>query len=198
MKKLTLILLALFGFLPAMVKADDEVMGTFANASSGTTSATVFIKPSKTFQNITDLAWKLDSGVTSGFIAFRYGEVKYAMSSATVGSGTVVWFANANTNVAVDDTVIIYDESTGDYLLRTVRAATTTSVTVTESISIALTTSDQVWSVNAPNARPVAAINSFASAVSIWLPKDVPIAVTVDGNTTACRISVSGVKTNHR
>lgn len=176
--------------------AEGPVIGVFNQGASGTTSATVFVKPGNAFSEITDLAWRLDAGVTTGLIIIRTGEAKYDVNSATSGSGTAVWFANTGSDVASADYIIIYDESTGDYLLRHVTAVATTSVTVSESISVGLTTSDKVWLVSSSVQRAVPNTISSASALSIWLPKDAPTAITVDGNTTSCRISVSGVKRN--
>lgn len=198
MKKLFSILLALVCATAAF--ADSEITGIFNNANNGTTSATIFVEPASEYANITDLGWKLDAGVTTGIIVFRPGDIQYTCTSATSGSGTVAWFSNAGTAVAVGEYIIVHDESLGDFYLRQVIAATTTSVTVSESIPVALTTSDKVWSVEGSFARPIAIVNSqtAAQAVSIWLPKLKPTAITIDGNTTACRISVSGIRTNYR
>lgn len=202
MNKLLKVILGL-ALLPLMAMADSEVDGTFDAGASGTASATVFLSPSTTFQNITDLGWKLDAGVTTGNVQFRIGDIRYAVNSATSGSGTVVWFANTGTPVTSQEYIIIYDESVGTYLLRQVQVATSTSVTVSESISVGLTVLDLVWSVGnggAGFARPIP--NSVSQTVmgpgSIWLPKQVPIAITLDGNVTACKISVSGIRTNYR
>ncbi len=185
--------------------ADGEVDGVFSKASSGTTSATVFVGPHSDFTQITDLSWRLDATVTTGLIFIRSGDVEYAVSSATSGSGTVVWFANASTAVAAGEYIIIWDASTGDYLLRCVGVSpSATSVTVTESISIALATADKVWSIEGNYGRPVvnAATSTTGNSSSliggIWLPRNKPTAITVDGNTTACRIYVNGMRTMHR
>lgn len=202
MNKLLKVILGL-ALLPLMAMADSEVDGTFNAGATGTTSATVFLSPSTTFQNITDLGWKLDAGVTTGNVQFRIGDTRYAVNSATSGSGTVVWFANTGTPVVSQEYIIIFDDNVGTYLLRQVQVASATSVTVSESISVGLALQDLVWSVGNGGsgfARPVP--NSVSQTVmgpgSIWLPKQVPVAITLDGNVTACRISVSGIRTNFR
>lgn len=197
---LVLAVLAMLGLMPSKAFAGSEIRGVFNASSSGTTSATVFVDSSTDFPQITDLSWKLDAGVTTGTITFRSGDIKYSSTSATSASGTVVWFANAATSVAVGEYIIIREN--GSYFLRQVTAATTTSVTVSESISSALTTSSLVWAVNSSTstryAPQLATPTSPYSAVSIWLPKERPTAITVDGNTTACRISVSGNYSNYK
>jgi hypothetical protein len=190
MNKLKLLLIGCIA-MPLSLFAGD-VVGTFQGSNSGTTSATVFVPPERAFAQVTDLSWKLDAGTSTGLVVFRPGDVRYASTSATSGSGTTVWFANTGTAVTAGEYIIIFDESAGSYLLRQVNGATTTSVTVTESISVGLTTSDQVWSVTGSFARPVSQSTSGTSAMSVWLPENKPVAITVDGNTTACRISTFG------
>jgi hypothetical protein len=201
MKKLIKsLILAALAVMPIACFASGEVTGVYNTSSSGTTSATIFVPGGSEPFNITDLNWRLDTGCTTGQVIFRSGESMYQSTSVTSASGTVVWFSNpsSTTAVAVNDFIIIYDESAGTYFLRTVTAATTTSVTVSESLSPGLTASDKIWSVNQSVSRPVVAINSLTTAVNIWMPRSVPTAITLDGNTTACRISASGVRTNYR
>lgn len=196
---LKMMLLVLLAFAPAMGWAEHEVKSVFNTSASGTTSATVFVQDRDEFALITDIAWRLDSNNTTGLIVVRPGDVRYTSTSATSSSGTVVWFANTGTAVATGEYIIILDESAGDYYLRKTIAASTTSVTVSESISPALTTSDLIWSVLGSFERPVGATNSqTVSLGAIWLPKNKPTAITVDGNTTACRISISGHRSNYK
>ena len=199
MKHLLKLLALSVALLPGFALATGEITGTFLTANNGTTSATVFVTSSSEFTSITDLGWQLDSGVTTGQVVFRQGDNRYDVASATSASGTVVWFANTGTNVSAGEYIIIYDDSLGSYLLRQTKAAATTSVTVTESIAVALTTSDKVWSVTSSSSRPVPSTTSqTVFAGPIWLPRNVPTAITLDGNTTACRLSISGVRSNYR
>lgn len=198
MNKIQSLTLALVLCFSSFVMGQGSVVGTINVADSGTVSATVFVPAGSGFVNITDLGWRLDAGVTTGLVTFRSGDVNYASTSATSASGTVVWFANTGTAVGVGEHIIIYDESTGSYILRYTSAATTTSVTVTQAISPALTTSDRIWSVVSSVARPVPNVNSQSSAMSIWLPAMAPTAITIEGNTTACRISANGVRSAYK
>lgn len=166
--------------------------------ATGTASATVFINEGTSNVNITDLSWRLDAGVSTGTVDFRIGDNRYNVSSATSASSTQLWFANTGTTVAVDSFVIIYDVSAGDYFLRKAVAATTTSITLNVSLSPAITTSDLVWNTRGTISKAVANTVSTSTAYNIWLPANVPTAITLDGNTTACRISVSGVRSNYR
>jgi hypothetical protein len=197
--------LALACILPMLSYGAGEVTAVYNLSSSGTTSATVFIPPGSEYGNVTDLATRLDSGVTTGQVIFRTGDVQYSSTSATSASGTVVWFSNAGTSVAVGEYIIVYNvtsaqpSGSGTYFVRQVSAATTTSVTVTESIGSALTTSDIVWGVPLSVSRPAGTLNSQTASVgNIWFPKNKPVAVTIDGNTTACRISLSAIRSNYR
>ncbi len=191
-------ILSLFLLGTSLVYGQGSIEGVYDEAASGSTSATVFVKPTSAFANITDLSWRLDVGVTTGQIICRPGDVKYTSTSATSASGSTVWFANTGTGVSSGSYIIILDESAGTYFLRQVGAATTTSVTVSEAITPALTTSDIIWSVLGSYSRPVPQANSASAAVNLWFPKNVPTSITVDGNTTSCRISVSGVRSNYR
>lgn len=194
--------------LPVLSYGAGEITAVYNASNSGTTSATVFIPPGSEYGNITDLATRFDAGVTTGQVIFRPGDVQYSSTSATSATGTVVWFANTSTKVAVGEYIIVYSVTAaeptggGTYYVRQVVAATTTSVTVSESIASALTTSDIVWGVPVSISRPSGALptsqtTAFGSG-NIWLPKNKPVAITVDGNTTACRISVSAVRSNYR
>lgn len=177
--------------------AQNYVNGVINKSSTGTTSATVFIEPGDTPVEITDMRTRLDAGVTTGFVSFSIGDVAYPVTSATSSSGTVVFFTNTGTAVAAQEFVIVYDSSAGDYFLRKVTAAATTSVTVAASISPALTVDDTLWSIDSVVERPVLDTTSRTDPFGqVWLPKGKPVAVTVDGNTTACRIAISGVRGN--
>lgn len=198
MKKLLSLALLLLASASSQVMAQGSITGVFNESATGTTSATVFCDPRNGFANLTDLTWRLDAGVTTGLVTFRSGDTPYAVTSATSSSGTVVYFTNTGTSVAASEHVIVYDTSAGDYYLRYTSAAATTSVTVTQSISPALTTDDKIWSVIGSVSRAVPNVNSLTAAVNIWLPQGRPTAVTLEGNTTSCAISVNGVSSPYR
>lgn len=207
MKKILIKVVATLAvMLPMISYGAGEVTAVYNVGATGTTSATVFIPPGSEYGNITDLAARLDAGVTTGQVIFRVGDVQYNSTSATSASGTTVWFANTGTSVAVGEYIIVYNvtsaqpSGSGTYFVRQVSAATTTSVTVSESIASALTTSDLVWGVPTSVSHPVGnGVNSTTAAIGqVWLPKGKPVAITVDGNTTACRISVSAIRSNYR
>lgn len=172
------------------------VNGTVNKSATGTTSATVVVEPSNAPVEITDLRARFDSGVSTGLVVFRSGDAQYQITSSTSASQSVVSFANTGTAVGVGEYIIVFDASAGDYLLRHVTAATTTSVTVNTAITPALTVLDDiVWSVDSSVERPTSNLVSGTDAFGrVWLPAGRPTAVTVDGNTTACRISLSGVR----
>lgn len=167
---------------------------TFNSSSSGTTSATAFVPNGDSVAEIRDLSYRLDSSNTTGFIGQYVGQRQYAVTSSTAASATVVYFANADTGVAASEFIIYLDADTGTYYLRRVSAATTTSVTLYSSLPITTATSDKVWSCLATVERPVSAVSATGGMTSIWIPANVPAAMVIDGNTTSCRISVSGYR----
>lgn len=187
-------------FLLACIQV--SVFGQYVNgpvnkSASGTTSATVIVEGGNAPVELTDVGFRFDAGVTTGLLVVQSGDAQYDVASATAASTSIIWFTNTGTAVAVGEYVILFDESTGDHYLRRVNAATTTSVTVQASIGIAQTILDKVWSVDSTVERPVTGNPSATSNVGrVWLPAGRPTALTVDGNTTACRISVSGVRGN--
>jgi hypothetical protein len=194
-------LIAVLGLLLSVNSyGQSTVSGVFNKSSSGTTSATVIIEESNDFSTITDLAYKLDAGVTTGFVSAQIGQSKYKITSATASAASVLWFDNTASDIAAQDFVIFHDKSTGTYYLRKVSAASTTSATLYASISVTtVVTDDSVWSTYAAVEKPVTTVTSGTTgAVNIWIPAAVPAAYTIDGNTTACRISVSGVRTRSR
>ena len=178
------------------------VSDVFNKSSSSTTSATVILPEANDFGNVTDLAWKLDAGLTTGFVAIQIGQARHPVTSATTSAASVLWFDNTGTDIAAYDYLIFYDKSTSTYFLRRTNAASTTSVTLQASIAVTTVVSDDVvWSTYAAVEKPV--IGSTSATVgsglgSVWLPARAPAAFTLDGNTTACRISVSGVRTRTR
>lgn len=200
--KNTIKLLGLFVALicSSVAQAQNYVTDTIALGATGTTSATVVIPKGNGFLNITDLIWDLDNTVTSGTIDIRAGEAEFGIASATSGSGTVLWFANTGTAVAAGEYVVFFDESAGSYTMTRANVATTTSITVADTISVATTTSDKVFSLKSAVRRnaPDITTSSTVAGQSIWLPRDLPSAITVDGNTTACKIGVSGVRTLYK
>ncbi len=183
--------------------AQDTVQNVFGLSSTGTTSATVIIPEGAGFANVTDLAYRLDSAVTTGTVGIRMGQVKYPITSSTASAASVLWITNTGTAVAALEYVIVYDASAGTYYLRRVSAATTTSITIDSSISITTETADYVWSTFDTVEKPVsnttsATIGNGSMLGVLWLPANAPSALTIDGNTTACRISVNGVRTRNR
>jgi hypothetical protein len=194
MKKTILSFICIVGIASSLM-AQSAIVGTFNGSSSGTTSCTAFVdQTADGFAQITDLNWKIDAGCTTGFIAFRSADTRYSSTSATSASGSVAWFDNAGGDIAAQDYIIIYDSSARAHYLRKVTVAATTSVTVSEAITPALTTGDYIYSVNTAVERPIQVQSTTAAACSIWLPRGKPVAITLDGNTTACRLSFSGVK----
>lgn len=192
-KLILMIALALFSVSTSYA----VVESVFNDGASGTTSATVFVPAGNGVAEVRDLAWRLDSGVTTGFISQHVGQRKYAITSSTASSASVLWITNSDTGVANGEFIIFLDESAGDYYLRRVSAATTTSITISASIAITTTTSDVLWSTLAFVEKPVASTVSLTGApASLWFPALVPSALVIDGNTTACRISINGVRGN--
>jgi hypothetical protein len=195
MKKLLLLSVMVLAFNFASY-ADTGAISTFQEGSTGTTSATVVIRPSEGSAHVTDIIYKLDSTLTTGTISVYPGKARFLVTSATA-SGTTLWFDNSSSAVAAGDFVILSDVSTvNNYLYRTT-AVTTTSVTINSSITAATTTSDIVYSTRGRFVRHAPTINTSQTfpSVSVWLPSGVPSAIAVDGNTTACSIFVSGVRT---
>jgi hypothetical protein len=183
------------------------VSDVFNSSASGTTSATVILPESNDFGNVTDLAWKLDAGLTTGFVAIQAGQNRHPVTSATASAASVLWFNNVGNDssgfdVSAYEYLIFFDKSTSTYYLRRTNAAATTSVTLQASISVTtVVTDDAVWSTYAAVEKPI--IGSTSATVgsglgNIWIPAKAPTAFTIDGNTTACRISVSGVRARAR
>ena len=196
-KLLGIVLVAAFC---SVVQAQNYVTETYAVGATGTTSATVVIPKANGFLEITDLIWDVDNTITSATVDIRAGDIEYAVASATSGSGTVLWFTNTGTAVAVGEYVLFYDESLGTYTMVRVNAATTTSVTCQETISVATTVLDKVFSLKTAVRRnaPDITTSSTVAGQSIWLPSGLPSAITIDGNTTACKIEASGIRTLYR
>lgn len=175
-----------------------QVESTFVEGATGTTSATVVVKPGTSAAEIRDVGFRVDAGNNSATIDIRTGKSRKNVNSATSGSGTVLWFDNDPTVATTDDFVLFEDASLGTYSLLRVQASATTSITVRETISVATTTSDGVYPLNARVRRPapVSPSSTVSYVTSIWLPAGVPSALTLDGNTTSCQIAISGVRTN--
>ena len=201
MKKIMVTLLALAVFA-VNGYSQGAVSSVFGESASGTRSATAIVKPGKEPGIVTDLTWEVDSGVQTASVDIRLGEKRYAVASATSGSGTVLWFTNSGTAVAADEFVIFHDVSVGTYTLHRVQSATATSVTVYETVSVATTTSDFVFSLLDVMRRPARPVTTSGTtgpaAVDIHIPADLPSAFIVDGNTTSCRVNVNGVRSAHK
>lgn len=165
--------------------------------ATGTTSATAYIRAGSTdVVKLTDVAWKVDSANTSTTINIRQGKKRFAVTSATSASGTVLWFDNSASSIAAGDYVIYDDTSAAQLYVWRTSAAATTSVTVNGTITPATTTSDYVWALQSTIYRP-APDNTVSGTVmlgEIYLPGQAPTALTLDGNTTSCKLSVSGVR----
>jgi len=178
--------------LVAQVRAE-VTESVFNKGATGTTSATVIVPNGNGEAVINDLAYQIDAGLATATIAIRPGKTKFAVTSATSASGSVLWFTNSGTQVGVASYVIYFNAANATYTLLRASAATTTSITVQETITPATTTSDLVYSTEGTINRHALPSQTFTSGnVNIWLPKNVPSALTLDGNTTSCRISISG------
>ena len=199
MKKFMLVLMGLVLGGVLGVQAEYRIVGIVNESETGTYSATVYINPGNcNVVQLTDVAWDTDTGNVSGTLNIRTGLNRYAVTSPTSASGTVLWFTNSNTAVAVSAYVLYHDTSADILYLYRVAAATTTSITVYETITPATAVTDYVWSLNTAVSRPVfdRAISGTDHVGDIWLPGREPSALTLDGNTTSCKLSVSGVRLN--
>ncbi len=190
-------LMLLVAFVLSSIQASYGLTeSVFNTSSSGTTSATVFVPVGGSIGEIQDLSWRVDAGVNSAFIGQYIGQRKYAITSSTASAASVLWFSNDSSGVAAGEFLIFLDGSTGSYFLRRVSAATTTSVTLYSSIAVTTsTTDDYVWSCLPTVEKPVAQSGSSTGGLaSIWIPASMPAALVIDGNTTSCRISISGTR----
>ena len=199
MKNLLLSAAFAFASLQAFGQATES---TILSGATGTTSATVFVPTATSAAEIRDITHRLDTGVISGTVDIRTGKSRSSVTSATAASTSVVYFDNDPTLTSIGDYVIVEDNSstTAPYILLRAKASTSTSITVQETIGVALTTSDAVYPL-APAVRRVAQPNNSPTAnarVSIWLPAGLPSALTLDGNTTACTLEISGVRGNSK
>jgi hypothetical protein len=191
MNKLLLSVLALSLYVLPL-QAQQFVAGTFSDSEDGTRSATAFVPKAAGFAHITDLAYKLDAGVTTGTIDIHRGEREIAVNSATSGTGSVLWFDNDPTAVSALEYVIFWDDSAAAYFLYRATASASTSITIQETAPIT-TTSDRVYPCSAVTRRHATnTVSNSLGACDIWLPSDMPSALTLDGNTTSCRIAISG------
>ena len=173
---------------------DLHVTSTFGDSEDGTKSATAFVPKAQGHAQITDLAYNLDQGTTTGTVDIQRGESEQAVSSATSGTGSVLWFDNNPTLVSLAEYVIFWDDSAATYFLYRCTGTAATSITIQETAPIT-TTSDKIYPC-LPTVRRHA-LNPKSNTIGpadIWLPSDLPSALTIDGNTTSCRISVNGVR----
>jgi hypothetical protein len=188
MNKILTLLMGLV--LAANLQANDIVRSTFSESADGTRSATAFVPKGAGFANVTDISYRLDSGATTATIDIQRAEKEHAVTSATT-STAVLWFDNDPAAISLSEYVIIYDESSNSYSLTRCSATASTSATVYSTQS--LTTSDKVYSCLATVRRHAPEmVTETVGSVNIWLPSDLPSALTLDGNTTSCRISVDG------
>jgi hypothetical protein len=191
---LTLALTASVAFGQAVVES------TFVEGNTGTTSATVIVKPGSGAAEVSDIAYRLDTGTTSATVDIRTGKNRVQPNSATSGSGSVLWFDNNPTLVSAQDYVIFNDVSGKTFELLKCTASASTSITVQETISVATATDDYIFPLNSRVRRPAPPVNSTTAGnkASIWLPAGLPSAITLDGNTTSCQISISGTRGNSK
>lgn len=197
LKNTILSLLALVA-LSLQAFGQGSVDAVFNVGATGTTSATAIVPAALGTGQITDLATRLDAGLTTGTIEIRNATTRKAVTSATSASGTQLWFTNTGTAVGVSSYVIYFNAAAGSYTLVKALAATTTSITATAAITPATATTDFVYPLAAVVSRPVSTATSTSTPASIWIPSGMPAALTLDGNTTACRIAVSGVRSEYK
>lgn len=172
----------------------EEIQGIVNTSTSGTTSAMAYITAgNSTAVKLTDIAWKVDAGNVSSTLNIRQGIKRFASTSATTSSA-VVWFANADSQIAAGSYLLFEDTSAGSLTLTRASAASTTSATCYDTFSA--TTSDNVWALSTVVTRP--AVDTATSGTKlpgdVWLPGSAPTALILDGNTTACKLSVSGAR----
>ena len=174
------------------VFALERTESTFADSADGSKSATAFVPKGGGVGQITDLSYDLDTNVQTGTVSIRVAEQEKAINSATSGTGTVLWFDNDPTLSSATEYVIFWDDSAKEYFLYNVVASAATSVTIAQTAPIS-TTNDRIYPC-APQADRYAAnvVSSTLGECNIWVPSDLPSALSIDGNTTSCRISVSG------
>ena len=193
--KLLAIMALMLSFAAVSVQAQEQyAASTFGSSADGTASATAFVPKATGLARVTDLSYNLDTGTSTGTVDIRRGESEKAIASATSGTGTVLWFDNDPTAVSAQEYVIFYDDSAATYFLYKCTASAATSITIQETAPIT-TTSDKLYSCLATVRRHAQnPKSSTVGPVNIWLPSDLPSALTIDGNTTSCRISVNGVR----
>lgn len=191
MKTILGIIGLLAAFAVGSVNAQDS-QGTFVVGTNGTTSATAIVPPAAGVAVVTDLVGVPDAGNTSATVNIRTGKARKAVTSATT-AGTTVWFSNTGTNLTSQGYAIVHETAANTLMLVKVASATATQVQVYETLPN-LDTSDYIYPLNV--AVPRGALTSWTASgpVNIWLPANLPSALTLDGNTTSCRISVSGYR----
>lgn len=178
-------------FVAASVNAQDN-QGTFVVGTNGTTSATAIVPPAAGAAIVTDLVAATDAGNVSATVQIRTGKVRKAVSSATT-AGNTVWFTNTSTNLAVQGYAIVHETGANTLLLVKVASATATQVQVYETLPN-LDTSDYIYPLNVTVPRGANMSATVMGPVNIWLPANLPSALTLDGNTTSCKLSVSGYR----
>lgn len=182
------------GFSMLLSVNAQDIGGIVNKGATGSASATVYIDSGNAAAvKITDLACKLDAANTSATIDIRQGRKSYTSTSAT-SSSTVVYFDNSTSAIAQGDYLLFEDVSAGSLTLCRVTAAAAASATTQQTLSAA--TNDKVWTLAAAVRRPVGdtSISGTARVQDIYLPGKEPSAITLEGNTTACKVSLSGVR----
>lgn len=199
MKFMKLMVLGLIFAVSA--QAADVIDSIINDGNTGSASATVVVKPARGWGHITDLNTRVDANNTSATVDIRQGVEQLAVTSSTSGSGTVLWFANSSpTRVAVSDYLLFNDVSAKTYTLLRTTAVTSTSATVETTISVALSTSDFLYTLASRIRRPITQGNASQTSglANIYVPANMPSVLTIDGNTTSCQISISGERSLNR
>lgn len=191
-------LLALIGAFALSIgqlnAAELYVSSTFGDSEDGTRSATAFVPKANGLAKVGDLRYNIDSNVTTATVDIQRAESEQAIASATSGTGSILWFDNDPTLVSVSEYVIFWDDSAATYFLYRCKATAAASITIQETAPIT-TTSDKIYPCLPTIRRPVPQpLSGTIGSVDIWLPSDLPSALTLDGNTTSCRISVMGTR----
>lgn len=187
----------LFGLVLASAVCGQDIIGIVNESASGTTSSTIYIdQGSGGIVQLTDIGTKVDSGNTSATLSIQTGKARYAVTSATAATGTALWFDASNAGVSIGDYILHDDASAGTLTIYRLSAVATTSATTMSTLPV-LATADNVWTLRAAVTRPAfdsATSGTIATIGTMNLPGREPSVLILQGNTTACRLSVSGIR----
>lgn len=194
-----------------------NIRNTILQGRTGTTSATTVVAAEAGSCKLTDIMTRVDTGVSTASVVFRQGVTQHRVTSSTTANGTALFFNNVNSQgtLAVQKTDYVIFQPIGSnvgivpsaqspYVLLRCNNATSTSITVQETITTSTTISttsptqtDVIWSTLGSFSKPVpngTLSPTSGSLQNVWLPADVPTALTLDGNTTACSLFISGIR----